>query len=220
MTSGLVNPIDDGEIEAKRHRCLVVGAGEVGLEQVEALLACGADVSLVAPDAHPELIRLVPRRSISWKQREYRPEDLDGCLVAIAATDRIDVNTRVFEDADRRGMLVSVVDVPPVCNFFLPAIRTEPLALAISVAGCSAALAKRMKREIGALLGDEYAVLAVLLNEARAWARATLSTYKDRNEFFESIVNGQPDSIELLREGRLDDVRQLIDDAMRTHAHA
>jgi siroheme synthase-like protein len=118
-------------------------------------------------------------------------------------------------------MLVNVVDVPPLCNFILPAIvRSGPLAIAISTAGASPALAKRMKREIGELFGDEYAVLAVLLNEARGWAKATLPTYQDRKEFFESIVEGETDPIDLLRDGRVDDVRELIENAMRAHAPA
>ena len=58
-----------------------------------------------------------------------------------------------------------------------------------------------MKREIGELFGEDYARLAVMLNDARGWAKATLPTYQDRKEFFESIVNGSPDPIELLRAG-------------------
>jgi siroheme synthase-like protein len=201
--------------------CVVIGGGEVGLEKVEGLLACDADVTLVAPDAHPELAQLALEGSIRWERREYRSEDLDGCLIAIAATADTDVNIRVFEDAEERAMLVNVVDVPPLCNFILPAIvRSGPLAIAISTAGASPALAKRMKREIGELFGDEYAVLALMLNEARGWAKATLPTYQDRKEFFESIVEGQPDPIDLLRDGRAQDVRELIEDAMRAHAPA
>ena len=202
-------------------RCLVVGGGDVGLEKVEGLLACDADVTLVAPDAHPELAQLALEGSISWQQREYSEGDLDGCLVAIAATNDSEVNIRVFEDAERRAMLVNVVDVPPLCNFILPAIvRTGPLAVAISTAGASPALAKRMKREIGELFGQEYASLAVLLNDVRGWAKATLPTYQDRKDFFESIVNGEPDPIELLRAGDVDAVRDLITAAMQTHAPA
>ena len=100
-------------------------------------------------------------------------------------------------------MLVNVVDVPPLCNFILPAIvRSGPLAIAISTAGASPALAKRMKREIAELFGEPYARLAVILNDARGWAKATLPTYQDRKEFFEGIVNGDPDPVELVREGR------------------
>ena len=198
-------------------RCLVVGGGDVGLEKVEGLLACDADVTLVAPAAHPELEALAREGSITWFEREYQRDDLDGKLIVIAATDDTDVNIRVFDDAEARAMLVNVVDVPPLCSFILPAIvRTGPLAIAISTAGASPALAKRMKREISALFGDPYAQLAVILNEARGWAKATLPTYQDRKEFFESIVNGEPDPIELLRAGDAAAVRDLIAAARRS----
>ena len=89
-----------------------------------------------------------------WERRALRgPADLEGVFMAIAATDDTDVNISVYDGAERRAMLVNVVDVPPLCNFILPAIvRTGPLAIAISTAGASPALAKRMKREIAAAL--------------------------------------------------------------------
>jgi siroheme synthase-like protein len=113
-------------------RCVVVGGGQVGLEKVEGLLACDAAVTLVWPEAVPELERYGREGSIAWERREYRPEDLDGAFLVIAATSLTDLNTRVFEDAEARSMLVNVVDVPDLCNFILPAIvRQGPLAIAI-----------------------------------------------------------------------------------------
>jgi siroheme synthase-like protein len=200
-------------------RAVVIGGGPVGLEKVEGLLACDAQVTLVAPEAQPELVQLALEGSIRWQQREYEPGDLDGALIAIAATSDTNLNVRVYEDAEARSMLVNVVDVPPLCNFILPAIvRTGPLAVAISTAGASPALAKRMKREIADEFGEPYAQLAVILNEVRGWAKATLPTYQDRKQFFETIVNGDPDPIELLRAGDARAVRELIEGAMAVHA--
>src|SRR5918992_4586996 len=118
-------------------RCLVVGGGDVGLEKVEGLLSCDGDVTLIAPDAIEPLRELAREGSMRWERREYGgADDLEGAFMVIAATDDTDVNIRVFEDAERRAMLVNVVDVPPLCNFILPAIiRTGPLAIAISTAG-------------------------------------------------------------------------------------
>jgi siroheme synthase-like protein len=201
-------------------RCVVIGGGSVGLEKVEGLLACGGDVTLIAPEAEPELQEYAREGSIRWEQRAYAGrEDLEGVFIAIAATNETDVNIAVYGDAERRAMLVNVVDVPPLCNFILPAIvRTGPLAIAISTAGASPALAKRMKREIEGQFGEPYARLAVLLNEARGWAKGTLPTYQDRKEFFEGIVGGEPDPVALLREGDEQAVRELIARAQSTHA--
>ncbi len=202
-------------------RCLVVGGGEIGLEKVEGLLASNGRVVLVAPDAVPELQALAAEGSIAWERREYRPEDLERTFIVIAATDDTDVNIRIYEDAERRAMLVNVVDVPPLCNFILPAIvRTGPLAIAISTAGASPALAKRIKREIADAYGPEHARLAELLNDARGWAKGNLPTYQDRKAFFEGIVNGDPDPIALLRAGDEDGVRQIIARARETASAA
>src|SRR6185436_14012222 len=164
------------------------GGGEIGLEKVEGLLACSADVALIAPTAVPELEALAAEGSITWERREYRgAADLEGAFMAIACTDDTDVNIAIYEDAERRAMLVNVVDVPPLCNFILPAIvRTGPLAIAISTAGASPALAKRIRDEIAEEYGEPYARLAILLNEVRGWAKGTLPTYQDRKVFFES----------------------------------
>jgi siroheme synthase-like protein len=203
-------------------RCLVVGGGEIGLEKVEGLLACDADVTLISPAANDALTALASEGSIAWEQREYAgPDDLEGVFMVIACTDDTDINIAVFEDAERRAMLVNIVDVPPLCNFILPAIvRTGPLAIAISTAGASPALAKRMKAEVSALFGEEYARLAIMLNDARGWAKGTLPTYQDRKAFFEGIVNGEPDPIALLRAGDEPAVLDLIAAAQRTHAPA
>jgi precorrin-2 dehydrogenase len=200
-------------------RCLVVGGGEVALEKVEGLLTCGAAVTLVAPTAHEELRALAAEGSIAWEQRGYEPGDLEGSFLVIAATDDSEVNIAVHEDAEARAMLVNVVDVPPLCNFILPAIvRSGPLAIAISTAGASPALAKRMKREIAEQFGEDYARLAVILNDARGWAKATLPTFQERRAFFDSIVGGRPDPIALLREGDEGGVLALIEDAKRAAA--
>ncbi len=203
-------------------RCVVVGGGEIGLEKVDGLLACDGEVTLIAPTALPTLEEYAREGSIRWEQRPYAgPADLQGVFMAIAATDDTDVNIAVYDDAERRAMLVNVVDVPPLCNFILPAIvRTGPLAIAISTAGASPALAKRMKREVEGQFGAEYARLAILLNDARGWAKATLPTYQDRKLFFESIVGGDPDPIALLRAGEESAVRELIARAQREHAPA
>jgi siroheme synthase-like protein len=208
----LETPLYMAALKLQGRRCLVVGGGDVGLEKVEGLLLCDGDVTLIAPDAVDELAEYASEGSILWERRVFRDSDLDDAFLAIAATNDTDVNISVSERAERRAMLVNVVDVPPLCNFILPAIvRSGPLAIAISTAGASPALAKRMKREIAEQFGEPYARLAVILNDHRGWAKATLPTYQDRKEFFEGIVNGDPDPVELVRDGRERELQELIE---------
>ena len=194
-------------LKLRGRSCLVVGGGEVAVEKVDGLLACDGDVVVIAPELEPVLRALADEGSIEWIPRVYETGDLEGRFLVIASTDDTDVNIAIYEDAEARAMLANVVDVPPLCNFILPAIvRTGPIAVAISTAGASPALAKRMKAEIAELFGEDYARLAIILNEVRGWAKDTLPTYQDRKVFFESIVGGQPDPIALLREGRETDL--------------
>src|SRR3954464_6897565 len=93
--------------------CLVVGGGEIGLEKGEGLLACDGDVTLVAPDAVPELQQLAHEGSIRWEQREYDPSDLEGTFMVIASTNDTDVNIRVYEDAQKRARLANTPHLPP-----------------------------------------------------------------------------------------------------------
>ena len=184
-------------------RCVVVGGGEIGLEKVEGLLACDGRVVLVAPDAVPELRELAAEGSIEWIRREYEPGDLERTFIAIAATDDTDTNIRVYEDAERRAMLVNVVDVPPLCNFILPAIvRTGPLAIAISTAGASPALAKRIKRQVAEEFGDRVRAPRGAAQRGPRLGEGHAPDLPGPQGVLRGIVNGDPDPIALLRARR------------------
>src|ERR1700676_2806400 len=89
-------------------RCLVIGGGEIGLEKVEGLLACDGDVTLIAPEAEPALQQYAREGSIRWERRPYAgASDLERAFIVIAATNDSEVNIAVFEDAERRAMLVN-----------------------------------------------------------------------------------------------------------------
>jgi precorrin-2 dehydrogenase len=166
-------------------RCLVVGGGKVGLEKAKGLLDCGAVVTVVAPQIDPELERLPVR----WRRKRYETADLEGNVLVVAATPVRSVNRRVFRDAEARSMLANVVDTPDLCSFILPAVyRRDPIALAVSTGGASPALAKRLRDELGARIGEEHVDLARRLRALRPWARRHYPTYADRRDYFEARV--------------------------------
>jgi len=208
-------------IDLSEKRCLVVGAGPIALEKIEGLLAADANVSVVAPCAIDQVRNLADAGIIDLSLRGYATTDLSGCFLVVAATSDTGVNTRIHADGEARSMLVNVADVPHLCNFMLPAIvREGPLAVAISTAGASPALAKRMKREAADMFGAPYAELADILESVRPWAKEHLPTYMDRKAFFEDVVNGAPDPIGLIAAGHTEQVWALIEAKKQEHAPA
>jgi precorrin-2 dehydrogenase len=164
---------------------LVVGGGTVALEKVRGLLECGARVTVVAPEAHPELLEL----PVEWFARGYHSADLRGRFLVVAATSSAPLNRRVFADAEARNVLCNVVDVPGLCSLILPAVHREgPIAVAVSTGGASPALAQRIRDDVAALVGPGHADLAEELRALRPWAKENLPTYEARRDFFRQRV--------------------------------
>jgi precorrin-2 dehydrogenase/sirohydrochlorin ferrochelatase len=172
-------------LDLRGRRCVVVGGGTVGLEKAQGLLACGAAVTLVAPEVVPQFHEL----DVVWRPRTYRARDLAGAFLVVAATSQRRVNERVHADAEERGMLCNVADVPDLCNFILPAVHREgPIAVAVSTGGASPALAKRIRREVAAIVGPQHAALARRLFALRPEAKRRYATYAERRDYFEALV--------------------------------
>jgi siroheme synthase-like protein len=164
---------------------LVVGAGRVALEKIEGLLSAGAEITVVAPQVLPEVDAL----GLTVIRRGYRPEDLDGKFLVVAATATTSVNRRVFRNAESRAMLCNVVDVPELCSFILPAVhRHEPIAVAVSTGGASPALAQHLRDQIATVVRPEHAELAHRLRELRPWAKSHFATYEERKAYFAGLV--------------------------------
>ena len=137
-----------------RH-CLVVGGGLVGAQKIAGLLEAGAQVTVVDPSIAAAARELFGDR-VTWHTRKYLPGDLDSVYLVIAATSDPAVNQEIYGDAQRRGILANVVDVPPLCDFYYPAVvRRGSLVVAVSSQGESPHLAQRVRDEISRLLPEE-----------------------------------------------------------------
>lgn len=149
-------------------RTLVVGAGAVGEGKIGSLLDTGARVRVVALQATEQVRRWAAAGAISLRQRAFRGGDLRNTFLAVAATSSPPVNQRIYEEAQRRGVLCNVVDVPELCDFFYPAVvRRGDLQIAISTSGQSPSLARRIRRQLEQQFGPGYAAWVARLGEAR-----------------------------------------------------
>jgi len=167
--------------------CLVVGGGTVALRKIESLLEAGARVTVISPKMLPEIESL---EGIERIKREFRVADLDGRFLVISATDDTSVNEAVAHAAKERRMLVNVVDVPELCNFYVNSlVRRGDLAISISTGGASPALAKRIRKELQECYGEEYAVFLDLMREYRPRIIERVPDAQARQKVFVELVN-------------------------------
>jgi precorrin-2 dehydrogenase / sirohydrochlorin ferrochelatase len=196
-------------VDIEGRRCLVVGGGPVATEKVEKLIDHGASVRLVAPETTPELAAMIASGAVAeHRQGAYRPGDLDGCFLVIAATNLDAINRMVWQDAEARGLLCNVVDVPPLCNFIVPSIvRRGELALAISTGGASPVVAKHIRRDLEEAYGPEWEALVDLLREVRDELKSRYPDMPSRRDAVERLM--ETDVVRRLADGDDDGAREL-----------
>ena len=196
-------------LDLRGRQAVVVGGGAVAEQKVNGLLEAGARVTVVSPAVSRRLAQLAIAGSITLARRPYRSGDLAGAFLAIAATDDRAVNGAVWAEAEARGVLLNAVDDPPHCSFIAPAIhRQGDVAVAVSTAGKSPALAARLRERIGKLIGPEYGTLLELLGELRAELARRVPDAPVRTRLWYRIVDS--DAIAFVRRGDLAGARRRI----------
>lgn len=130
-------------------RVVVVGAGGVAARKVETMLAYGADVTVVAPEAVEPIAALARAESIAWERRRYVEGDLAGAALAIVATGDSAVDEAAYREAVAENTLVNVVDVPELCTCIVPSVmRRGQLQVAVSTNGAAPSVAREVRREL------------------------------------------------------------------------
>ncbi|SRR5581483_2874598 len=183
--------------------CLVVGGGEVAAQKAAALLACGAEVHVVAEQVGPE-VRALP---VTWEERSYNLGEVSGYRFAVAATDSPSTNAAVYEDGEAAGVWVNSVDDPDHCSATQPAImRRGSLTVAVSTGGRSPAVASWLKNRLAAEIGPEYEVLVDLLAAEREAVRADGRSTEGLN--WQKALDS--DMLELIKNGQVADARERL----------
>src|SRR6202030_813664 len=155
-------------LKMEGRRVLVVGAGKVGEPKIGGLLGTGARIRVVSLQATPALREWAREGKIELDPRAYSSEDLAGAFLVIVATNSRTLNERVYHEAQRRGLLCNVVDVPDLCDFFYPAVvRRGDLQIAVFTARERASLAQKLRQQLERQFGDGYAAWVEQLGETR-----------------------------------------------------
>ena len=166
-------------------QCLVVGAGKVGEPKIGGLIDTGARIHVVAISTSDQVREWADVGKIELALRPFSTGDLDGKFLAVVATASRSLNELVYREAQQRGVLCNVVDVPELCDFFYPAVvRRGDLQIAISTAGQSPSLAQRLRQQLEHQFGEGYAAWVEQLGATR---RLVLASDLDRETKLELL---------------------------------
>jgi precorrin-2 dehydrogenase / sirohydrochlorin ferrochelatase len=177
-------------VKLQGRRCLVVGAGTVGEPKIAGLMETGAHICVVALEASEVVRRWAAEGKIELELRQFCPADLDGVFLAVVATASPALNKFVYDEAQKRGVLCNVVDVPEVCDFYYPAVvQRGDLQIAISTAGQSPSLAQKLRQQLERQFGPGYAEWLEELGETRKIVRASNLSSEKKKELLHSLAS-------------------------------
>ena len=169
---------------------LVVGGGAIATAKTPSLLNAGARLTVIAPKLSCDLAELVRNRSITWLPKPFAPSDLGGMFLVIAATNIRELNAAVYAEADKRHILCNAVDDIDHCHFYYGSIvQRGDLQIAISTNGKSPALAQRLRRELEAQFGPEYAAWLDWLGATRELLRTQSADPDVTREFLHQLAS-------------------------------
>jgi precorrin-2 dehydrogenase/sirohydrochlorin ferrochelatase len=171
-------------------RCLVVGAGKVGEPKIGGLLDTGAHIRVIAREATNAVREWARAGRISLELRSFTPDDLDDTFLVVVATSSRSVNEFIYREAERRGVLCNVVDVPEYCDFFYPAVvKRGDLQIAISTTGQSPSLAQKLRQQLEKQFGPGYATWVAELGETRRLILGSDLDAEKKQELLHSLAS-------------------------------
>ncbi|HXW93334.1 MAG TPA: bifunctional precorrin-2 dehydrogenase/sirohydrochlorin ferrochelatase [Terriglobales bacterium] len=177
-------------VKLRGRRVLVVGGGKVAEGKILGLLDTGATIQVVALEASQRVREWATSGRLALEERGFQTSDLEGVFLAVVAAAAAPVQERVFAEAQLRGILLNVVDVPGQCDFFYPAVvRRGDLQIAISTSGQSPVLAQRLRQQLERLLGEGYASWVAELGETRRRVLGSDLSQKQKQFLLHSLAS-------------------------------
>jgi uroporphyrin-III C-methyltransferase/precorrin-2 dehydrogenase/sirohydrochlorin ferrochelatase len=166
-------------------RVLLVGGGPVAAGKLSSLLHAGARVRVVAPAIVAEIVHT----GVELARRPFEPADLDGVRFVVAAAPP-EVNRRVADAAEARGLFVNAVDDVASASAYAGAVlRRAGVTVAVSTDGAAPALAGLAREALEALLPDDLKDWMTCACEARRqWLAAGIPMAHRRPLLLQALV--------------------------------
>lgn len=196
-------------MDLKNKLCVVVGAGEVAGRKITALLKAGASVRVIGRRATDWIKQSALADQLEWIDRDFKPTDVNDAILVIAATDDLEINTRVYSEAEKQGILVNVVDQPDLCSFLVPSVVARGrLQVAISTGGSSPALARHLRERFEVEIGPEYADYLEVVRLFRRRVQDKITDAAGRKQAYKRLFAS--DLLDKVKQGSSVDVESLV----------
>ncbi len=176
-------------LDVRGRPAIVLGGDRIAAEKAAALAASGALVSVLHETFSAEVLELEARGLVRLRAKSYEPGDLEGAFVVVAATTDQPLIEAIWQETQRRGQPVNIVDVPRYCTFILPSVlRRGKLTIAVSTEGASPSLAKRIRQQLEENFPPAYEDYIDLAAQARGYLRRAGISYDTRDAFFHDFM--------------------------------
>ena len=171
-------------LRLRGRRVVVIGGGPMAAAKLDALLAEGADVTVVAPEVLPE----IQACAVTVVRRRFEDADLDGAWWVVAAAPS-DVNRRVRAAADARRIFVNAVDDPENATAYLGGVvRRHGVTVAISTDGRAPAMAGLLREALQEWLPADLDEWLDVADEARRrWKEQGVPMHDRRPQLLQDL---------------------------------
>ena len=190
-------------MELSKQSVLLVGGGEVAERKIDLLLKANAAVTVVSPEFTNYIEELFVNKNLKPIKARYdiKHMESENFTFVIAATNDEQLNEKIASDANKKNILVNVVDKPKICDFIFPSILERgPITVAVSTGGSSPVLARMLRTKLETLIPGAYGRLAKIVSDNRIPVREKLKNSKSNRIFWEQMLNGK--FVELVLSGQ------------------
>jgi siroheme synthase-like protein len=197
-------------LDLRGRRCVIVGGGTVATRKAEGFLPTGATVVIVAPEISEPLAALIAEGRLEHHAAPFSPDHLMNAFLAVAATNNPDVNRAVGEAARAHGALLNAAapgDDEAGDFATMATVRRGDMLIAITTGGAGPALSARVKRELDAQFGPEWAPYIGLLRTMRDEAKAFIADDAQRVAALRRLAGHAP-VLTALQRGDTDTARR------------
>ncbi|MHC4477987.1 MAG: precorrin-2 dehydrogenase/sirohydrochlorin ferrochelatase family protein [Planctomycetota bacterium] len=179
-------------LEMGGRRAVVIGAGAVAVRKVQALLAAGARVVVVAEHIDEKLRGLWKGKNPELIKAKYTKDNLVGASIAIAATNNHTLNQQIYKDCQELEVLCNVVDEPELCDFFVPAVvKRGDLQIAIATEGHCPAYSGHLRKKLEKTFTEEHGRFLAELETIRCKIVDSITDPADRKALLGKVVDDE-----------------------------